>query len=641
MVGSGSNEEKGRKALDSTVGGLVWVQRRNGSWWPGQIVGLDELPENCLSSPRSGTPIKLLGRDDLNVEWHDLETTKIIKAFRCGEYDACIEKAKVSAPKFLKRSLKYPRKEIAIIRALEIENSLIKNVSNLGNDHECSSEETSSELTRSPGEVHLNSTQKLSRSGISREETNGSICLKGNRYKSKRGSPNDSEDDGNEGFKRMKGLNDLGVGSDQNIQVLALPNNVGPQSSLSVSTTRAANANGMAVGSLANGGSLPTFKKKRSQVVHLHELLKKKRRRRPLIKVLENASMVPVRIICDESANPFERSDSVSPYECEDDKKVNDAEPLHKYLPEVYFSDTQFDVPFINEELDPSGVSPVLQPSSLWKPHVGVFKGNSGNNFRAQDSYVKHEAFNEHVPVYCSTSVNQKVEKGASIWQSKGKRKARYLSKNGDITISPSSSSNELINGLRKHICSQRSVSYHQPRFYSSELSDVPSLYEVEVTVETTRPQAQHVPYISLVSKVSGKPITGHPLTVEALEDGFCDYPVNGSCDLVDQDAKINYSIEPNKCKSKRKKIRLHYHKWKSFKSRRHGCSSKKTRKLSSIGGPDTYKLLTLEKRKPMVQSSKDPTQACVPLKIVFSRINQALSRSTQSAHCVVTSNNT
>ncbi|KAL2943519.1 hypothetical protein RDABS01_031867 [Bienertia sinuspersici] len=115
MVGSGSNEEKGRKALDSTVGGLVWVQRRNGSWWPGQIVGLDELPENSLSSPRSGTPIKLLG------EWHDLETTKIIKAFRCGEYDACIEKAKVSAPKFLKRSLKYPRKEIAIIRALEIE----------------------------------------------------------------------------------------------------------------------------------------------------------------------------------------------------------------------------------------------------------------------------------------------------------------------------------------------------------------------------------------------------------------------------------------------------------------------------------------------------------------------------------------
>lgn len=67
MVGGGSNEEEGRKRLDETVGGLVWVRRRNGSWWPGQIVGVDELSENGVSSPRSGTPVKLLGRDDSSV----------------------------------------------------------------------------------------------------------------------------------------------------------------------------------------------------------------------------------------------------------------------------------------------------------------------------------------------------------------------------------------------------------------------------------------------------------------------------------------------------------------------------------------------------------------------------------------------
>lgn len=67
MVGSGPNEREDKKALDATVGGLVWVRRRNGSWWPGQIIGPDELSENGEgppSSPRSGTPIKLLGRDD-------------------------------------------------------------------------------------------------------------------------------------------------------------------------------------------------------------------------------------------------------------------------------------------------------------------------------------------------------------------------------------------------------------------------------------------------------------------------------------------------------------------------------------------------------------------------------------------------
>ena len=66
MVGGVTNEEEGRKRIDAAVGALVWVQRRNGSWWPGQIVGLDELSESSLA-PRSGTPIKLLGRDDSTV----------------------------------------------------------------------------------------------------------------------------------------------------------------------------------------------------------------------------------------------------------------------------------------------------------------------------------------------------------------------------------------------------------------------------------------------------------------------------------------------------------------------------------------------------------------------------------------------
>lgn len=55
------------KGIDATVGGLVWVHRPNGSWWPGQIIGLDELPATCLVSQKSGTPVKLLGREDANM----------------------------------------------------------------------------------------------------------------------------------------------------------------------------------------------------------------------------------------------------------------------------------------------------------------------------------------------------------------------------------------------------------------------------------------------------------------------------------------------------------------------------------------------------------------------------------------------
>ena len=53
--------------VDCGVGTIVWVRRRNGSWWPGKILGPDELSASHLMSPRSGTPVKLLGREDASV----------------------------------------------------------------------------------------------------------------------------------------------------------------------------------------------------------------------------------------------------------------------------------------------------------------------------------------------------------------------------------------------------------------------------------------------------------------------------------------------------------------------------------------------------------------------------------------------
>lgn len=69
VMGSPESEDDGNRTnnIDPSVGGLVWVRRRNGSWWPGRILGLDEVSEGCLVSPRSGTPVKLLGREDASV----------------------------------------------------------------------------------------------------------------------------------------------------------------------------------------------------------------------------------------------------------------------------------------------------------------------------------------------------------------------------------------------------------------------------------------------------------------------------------------------------------------------------------------------------------------------------------------------
>lgn len=60
----GSSGECRAKPIDASAGGLVWVRRRNGQWWPGQILGPEELPESSSGSAGSGTPVKLLGLKD-------------------------------------------------------------------------------------------------------------------------------------------------------------------------------------------------------------------------------------------------------------------------------------------------------------------------------------------------------------------------------------------------------------------------------------------------------------------------------------------------------------------------------------------------------------------------------------------------
>ncbi|KAG6502627.1 hypothetical protein ZIOFF_034913 [Zingiber officinale] len=120
-MGVSDDGDGGGIGVDCCVGTIVWVRRRNGSWWPGRILGPEELSVSHLMSPRSGTPVKLLGREDASVDWYNLEKSKRVKAFRCGEFDACIEKAEASLGVPIKKREKYARREDAILHALELE----------------------------------------------------------------------------------------------------------------------------------------------------------------------------------------------------------------------------------------------------------------------------------------------------------------------------------------------------------------------------------------------------------------------------------------------------------------------------------------------------------------------------------------
>ncbi|KAK3028920.1 hypothetical protein RJ639_039929, partial [Escallonia herrerae] len=121
-------------------------------------------------------------------DWYNLDKSKRIKAFRCGEYDACIEKAKAAAANSSRKSVKYARREDAIIHALELESAreskdhpdfcstmdkpsgeeVVKGSPSTFQHEE--TEDMAEELSSS--EDNSNSAQELSQSGVSFEEPN-------------------------------------------------------------------------------------------------------------------------------------------------------------------------------------------------------------------------------------------------------------------------------------------------------------------------------------------------------------------------------------------------------------------------------------------------------------------------------------
>lgn len=110
-----------RCPVETSVGTLVWVRRRNGHWWPGRVLAAHEVPRSHLLVPKSGTPVKLLGKDDASVDWYNLGKSRRIKAFRCGEFDDCIERARSFGTLRSKNREKYARRDDAILHALELE----------------------------------------------------------------------------------------------------------------------------------------------------------------------------------------------------------------------------------------------------------------------------------------------------------------------------------------------------------------------------------------------------------------------------------------------------------------------------------------------------------------------------------------
>ncbi|KAG2306470.1 hypothetical protein Bca52824_026218 [Brassica carinata] len=611
----GSSDERNSKSIDASVGGLVWVRRRNGSWWPGRIMAHHEVPDGTIVSPKSGTPIKLLGRDDAGVDWYNLEKSKRVKAFRCGEYDACIATAKATATGATKKPVKYARREDAIVHALEIENALL-----VGKDDSCvdkaSTSSDSTDVAKTEGAL---------------QSINGkaSKVQPLSENKRRRRTPNDSEDDGSEGNKkRMRGLEDLGIG-------------------IIGSKGKAKQENGLVSdvdisGSVPNGilakDSSPSMKCKRSPLVNANENSKKKNHRRPLTKVLESTAMVSVPVTCEEivnsdcppapglsenkdsAVNNNDNSDS-NGASCENDDISLDASE-NSEIPSVSVlaKDEVFDVPLLGEEKYSAGTSAAAFTSSPTKA-LPLVSGPT----RQCDDVVKMEVGCNGSACTTSPAVPliSGIEDITSKWQLKGKRNPRQMSKKQEERrIAYAEEAN---NSSLPHY----SLSDQNPHGHFNVMGRNPQLYDVKIE-EKGNYKPRNVPLISLMSKLDGEAIVGHPSTVEVLGDGSCDRIL---CSHIKSHVvpMVAGEVKPKpswKNKSKKKKPHIPPH--KSSKSKKSSSLSIKTRCLSALSG---QKLTVSSKKKVMIEKTRERVVSCIPLKVVFSRINEAVKGSARQVH--------
>lgn len=196
----------------------------------------------------------------------------------------------------------------------------------------------------------------------------------------------------------------------------------------------------------------------------------------------------------------------------------------------------------------------------------------------------------------------------------------------------------------------QRSLPFRQSRFTVHSRYQIPdypvrnictdaSLYDVKLEVKANSYRPQHVPLVSLMSKLNGKAIVGHPLTVEVLDDGHCVGLLSSmQCNL--EVGEMRAAVKPNlvtgRVHTKHVALQQRFSPTKSSKAKKSGLLSKKIRKLSSLTGHKQSE----DERKPVVDKPKGTVVSCIPLKVVFSRINEAVNGLARPTHRVLTSSN-
>ena len=141
-------------------------------------------------------------------DWYNLEKSKRVKAFRCGEFDDCIERAESSQGMPPKKREKYARREDAILHALELEKELLRKQGKLDRPSDARSKSSGSAKRDSAGSDISDGKPGNSKSNQSRSPD---TSIKGETVSIQVDNHPSWENDHAEIIPQMRGLQDLGL----------------------------------------------------------------------------------------------------------------------------------------------------------------------------------------------------------------------------------------------------------------------------------------------------------------------------------------------------------------------------------------------------------------------------------------------
>ncbi|CAI9762553.1 unnamed protein product [Fraxinus pennsylvanica] len=727
--------------VDCSAGSIVWVRRRNGSWWPGKIIGTDELSASHITSPRSGTPVKLLGREDASVDWYNLEKSKRVKAFRCGEFDECIERAEAAQGMPPKKREKYARREDAILHALELERQILEKSGKVGfafNDRNKKFEDVTSSghyENGSGNQIDPRSLQVSERFGRTVAENHVANHMHGDK-EVREGNQLRGDDDNAGVLPRMRGLQDVGLQSALPMHKLspAVALNVSPKPPVVISTPTLPNDAFSADYKVnPNIENMSDNRKSLGESLPDESIVKRRDRQRPLIQVLEKSAKLPV---------PDSQPDDGS-------VTINDSE---EGLPGLLFSAKRGSSAYLTTDSDSYLNNHGIRCSQIEtsvskfeesdKPHSAdhgeehtsgstedTETDSSETDSLESDSDDEMTALSDgSASVELQPKYPRRIEEqgsmssddldelgfgddtprsfrnnplsasmGVSRWQLKGKRNNRGLMKRSDAEVSEGyihrRKSNWSSSGKKSDLI-ERSLRTGIPGYGSTCLPDGlawndqssmrgywddsldplsaqhhfggGTLLDVDLKVQANN-YRRDVPIISMQSKLNGHAIIGHPIQVEALESGSSENLLPATDHFYPETSENHTALTPvwrtarrtanfrvprphvsSAMSSESKpdlRIVVDQDKQIPFGHPQHlenrfprnsprkisPSSNQKTRTLSSIasepkhsidqkGGGNNYQAGGLMKTQ-----DAPTTVACIPVKLVFSRLHEEL----------------